>query len=215
MSGLYYTSVKGDSGDSIICKITPSAQMFKSADGPNGLFSPQEIYLFPEIFNTHFKEWLYSTDSMTWYPVVSGEHGLEIGTFSEKENTLKISNDSDLYTEEDLTVSFKCTTYMDQIYDVATIAKSYEIVDLTVGGRNFILKSHIFDDLKEWGEESVTSTNADGTKTTWYLTRVIENDVQKFDGQPASNISVSVGENVAKEQYVQIDAAENNGGRVH
>jgi len=35
------------------------------------------------------------------------------------------------------------------VYDVATIAKSYDLVDLTVGGRNFMLKSHIFDDAKE------------------------------------------------------------------
>jgi hypothetical protein len=190
--------------------------MFKSADGPNGLFSPQEIYLFPEIFNTHFKEWLYSTDSMTWYPVVSGEHGLEIGTFSEKENTLKISNDSDLYTEEDLTISFKCTTYMDQIYDVATIAKSYEVVDLTVGGRNFILKSHIFDDLKEWGEEAVQDKDEKGNVIkTWYLTEVQENGVLKYDGQPAELINVTVGEDTAGEDFVQINAQEGNGGRVH
>ena len=87
ITGVYYTIFKGSSGDSIICKITPSSQMFKSVDGPNGPFTPNEILLFPEIFNTYFKAWYYSVDSINWEPVVSGEHGLEVGTFNEKENT--------------------------------------------------------------------------------------------------------------------------------
>jgi len=64
LNGTYYTLFKGETGDSVICKITPSSQMFKSVDGPNGPFTPNEIYLFPEIFNTYFKTWYYSIDSI-------------------------------------------------------------------------------------------------------------------------------------------------------
>ena len=222
LTGIYYTGFKGNSGDSIICKITPSSQMFKSVDGPNGPFTPDEIYLFPEIFNTYFKAWYYSIDSINWEPVISGEHGLEIGTFSEKPNTLKISNTCDLYTEEDTTVSFKCVTYNDSVYDVATIAKSYDLVDLTVGGRNFMLKSHIFDDAKEWGLESVLKTDDEGNpiimngqEVRWYLTEVKENDVVVLDGTPAEGISAETKEESTGEQYIEITANKDNKGRIH
>ena len=205
------------------CNIIPSAEMFKSVDGPGGPYKPEEIYLYPEISNTNFSKWQYSTNSTTWEDVVSGKHGLEIGTFNEKEHTLKVLNSCDLFLEEASIVSFKCITEADSIYNIVTIQKTYDLIDLTVGGRNLILKSHIFDDPKEFGLEIVNPpVDEEGNaQRSFYLTEVQELNSEtgeweiKFDGQPAEGVTVSLIEEESGDQYIKIDAAENNGGRVH
>ena len=115
-SGTYYTIYKGNQGDSMICKIIASSQFFKSTDGPGGLFSPSEIYLFPELYGVSFSRWEYSIDSVNWEIAVSGEHGIEIGSHSGKDNVLILASDSDLYTREDTTISFRCITNYPTVY---------------------------------------------------------------------------------------------------
>lgn len=206
-----------------VCNVIPSSEMFKSVDGPQGPYTPEEIYLFPEILNTDFSKWEYSTDSLTWNTVESGKHSLEIGTFYEKANTLKIKSDCDLFTEENSLVSFKCLTTSNAIYSVITIQKTYDLIDLTVGGRNLILKSHIFEDPKEFGLEIVNppADEEGNIPRSFYLTEVQELNSEtgeweiKFDGQPAEGITVTLIEEESGDQFIQIDAEEGNGGRVH
>lgn len=121
--------------------ITPSAYYFKSTTGKDGTFTPDFIYLYPRFQNATFSSWQYSRDGVNWYSV-SNIGGLTVGTYNSTANTLRISRTSAVYTDTFTSVSFRCNSTTSSVYDIVSIAKIYDVVDLQIGGRNLVLASN-------------------------------------------------------------------------
>lgn len=123
----YWTWFKGESGIDIqAVKINPSTQFFKSTSGTNGIFNPEYIYLYPSFQNVDYSKWQYSTDGTTWTDVVSGSNGLTIATYNSVNNSLRIQNTSDLFTNIITSINFRCVSSTNAIYDSCTITKLYD-----------------------------------------------------------------------------------------
>ena len=52
---------------------------------------------------------------------------------------MRISRLSTLYTDTITSISFKCNSSNSSVYDIVSIAKIYDVVDLQIGGRNLII----------------------------------------------------------------------------
>ena len=131
---------KGDSGSSAsFVDITPSALYFKSTTGSTGTFTPQYIYLYPRFQNATYQGWQYSRDGgVSWQDVVSGLNWLLIDTFDSVPYSLRIDRSSTLYTDTITSISFRCNSTTQGVYDTISIAKIYDVVDLQIGGRNLL-----------------------------------------------------------------------------
>lgn len=121
--------------------ITPSALYFKSTKGKDGEFTPEFIYLYPRFQNATYNGWQYSVDGGINWVNASTLNGLSIATYGGVANSLRISRTSSLYTDIVTSISFRCNTLDPNIYDVVSIAKIYDIVDIQIGGRNYVLNS--------------------------------------------------------------------------
>ena len=131
---------KGDPGSpASLVDITPSALYFKSTTGANGTFTPQYIYLYPRFQNATYQGWQYSRDGgVSWQDVVSGLNWLLIDTFDSVPYSLRIDRSSTLYTDTITSISFRCNSTIEGVYDTISIAKIYDVVDLQIGGRNLL-----------------------------------------------------------------------------
>lgn len=121
-----------------VVHITPSALYFKSTNGQNGTFTPQYIYLYPQFQTVTYSNWQYSTDGGITWKSVSGINGLSVATYNSVANSLRIERSLSLYTNSVTSISFRCNSNNSAIYDIVSIAKIYDIVDLQVGGTNLI-----------------------------------------------------------------------------
>ena len=129
----------GQTGTSAsLVNISPSALYFKSTTGANGTFTPQYIYLYPTFQNATYSSWQYSTDGGATWTSASGANGLTIGTYNSIANSLRVDRASTLYTSSVTSISFRCNSTNASVYDVVSIAKIYDIVDLQIGGRNIL-----------------------------------------------------------------------------
>lgn len=187
-----------------VCKINPSAQVFKSTTGAIGTFTPQYIYLYPTFQNCTYSKWQYSTDGTTWTDVTSGSHSMTIATYNSYANSLRIERTSDLYTSDNSSISFKCITNQSTTYDTVTIIKVYDVTELEIGGRNYWKNSSF-----NLGLESYKIVNNDGT-ISLDKEKFRENSVVKFDRDDAGNIEVDyVTEDTATGKNIHIeDSAE-------
>lgn len=148
---------KGDPGSSAaLVTINPSSLYFKSTTGKDGTFTPNFIYLYPRFQNTSYKSWQYSLNSSTWIDVTE-TNGLTVDTYSSVPNALRISKDSTLYTDTVTSISFRCNSVDSTVYDVVSIIKIYDIVDLQIGGRNLLTNSGYMKTLDGWQNYSVTT----------------------------------------------------------
>ena len=137
--------------------ITPSALYFKSSTGKDGIFDPEYIYLYPRFQNATYNGWQYSTDGgVTWINVTIA-NGLSVGTYNSVANTLRISRASVLYTDTITSISFRCNSLTSGIYDTVSIAKIYDVVDLQIGGRNYIPNTEA-----QWTTPGIASNSAYG-----------------------------------------------------
>jgi hypothetical protein len=118
--------------------ITPSAMYFKSNTGSAGPFEPQYIYLYPRFQNATYSNWQYSRDGGVTWTSVSGANGLTVATYNSVANSLRIDRASTLYTNTVTSISFRCNSTNATVYDTVSIAKIYDVVDLQIGGRNYI-----------------------------------------------------------------------------
>jgi hypothetical protein len=140
------TGIQGATGQAgtsaSLVDITPSALYFKSTTGKDGIFTPEFIYLYPRFQTVTYSKWEYSTNGgTTWNTVNTGNNDLTISTFNSVANTLRIKNTSALYTDSITSISFRCVSSNASVYDTVSIAKIYDVVDLNIGGRNYILNS--------------------------------------------------------------------------
>ena len=147
--------VDGTPGTSAsLVTITPSALYFKSTTGKDGTFSPDTIYLCPRFQNATYSNWQYSIDGGANWLAASGANGLTIGTYNSVANSLAVSKSSTLYTDTITSISFRCNSTTSTVYDVVSIAKIYDVVDLQIGGANLLVstKNFITDSarLKGW-----------------------------------------------------------------
>ena len=137
--------------------ITPSAMYFKSTTGKDGTFTPEYIYLYPRFQNATYSNWQYSIDGGVNWVAASGANGLTVSTYSSIANTLRISRASTLYTDSITSISFRCNSATSGVYDTISIAKIYDVVDLEIGGRNYIRNSEA-----EWVTPGISSSSAYG-----------------------------------------------------
>ena len=136
----YGVAKQGSSGTAAsLVNITPSALYFKSTTGKDGVFTPDYIYLYPRFQTVTYGNWQYSVDGGTTWVAASGANGLSIGTYNSVANSLRISRLSTLYTDTITSISFKCNSSNSSVYDVVSVAKIYDVVDLQIGGRNLIV----------------------------------------------------------------------------
>ena len=124
--------------------IDSSSTVFKSTTGATGTFEPQYIYLYPRFQTVTYSKWQYSTNGTSWSDVSSGSNGLTIGTYNSVANSLRIERTSNLYTNSNTSVSFKCVSSNANYSDTVSIVKLYDVTDINVGGRNYILDSDTF-----------------------------------------------------------------------
>ena len=152
---------KGDKGDTGIpaslVDITPSALYFKSTTGKNGTFDPEYIYLYPRFQNVTYAGWQYSTDGGSTWNNIASANGLLVVSHNSISNTLRISRASTLYTDTITSISFKCLTSNTSVYDTVSVAKIYDVVDLEIGGRNYIPNSDTV-----WSTPGIASNSAYG-----------------------------------------------------
>ena len=67
---------------------------------------------------------------------------MTIGTYNGVANSLRIANNSNLYTDTITSIPFKCISNEASAYDTVSIVKIYDVTELEIGGRNFLLKSN-------------------------------------------------------------------------
>lgn len=134
--------------------ITPSALYFKSTTGATGTFDPQYIYLYPRFQSATYSNWQYSRDGGVTWASVSGANGLTVATYNSVANSLRIDRASTLYTDTITSISFKCNSTTVGVYDTVSIAKIYDVVDLQIGGRNWLTNSGYMTTLQDWKEYS-------------------------------------------------------------
>jgi hypothetical protein len=143
--------------------ITPSSLYFKSTTGKDGVFTPEFIYLYPRFQVVTYDKWQYSVDGgITWTNITSETNGLTVGTYNAVPNSLRISRTSALYADDITSISFRCLSSNNTIYDTVSVAKIYDVVDLKIGGRNLAR----YTDSTNW----INHTNAyvsfsDGTRS--------------------------------------------------
>ena len=147
-----------------LVNITPSALYFKSTTGKDGVFTPDYIYLYPRFQTVTYSGWQYSVDGGTTWVNASGANGLTIDTYNSVANSLRISKSSTLYTDAITSISFKCNSNNSSVYDVVSIAKIYDVVDLQIGSRNLAR----FTDSEYWSHYGSATTNisfSEGTRS--------------------------------------------------
>ena len=128
--------VDGNNGkDAYSVKLISSSQIFKSSDG-GVTFTPNTITITPIYQNCSHSKWEFSIDGGATGNYVSQNTDFEVDV--ENTHTLTISSSSSVFTKDVTAVSLKCTTDKENVYDVITIAKIYDVNDLVIGGRNFL-----------------------------------------------------------------------------
>ena len=121
--------------DAYSVKLISSSQIFKSSDG-GVTFTPNTITITPVYQNCSHSKWEFSIDGgATWNYVWQNT---DFVVDNENTHTLTISSSSSVFTKDVTAVSLKCTTDKENVYDVITIAKIYDVNDLVIGGRNFL-----------------------------------------------------------------------------
>ena len=152
----YGVAKQGSAGTAAsLVDITPSAMYFKSTTGSTGTFTPQYIYLYPRFQNATYSNWQYSLDGgATWKNVISGSDWLLIDTFNSVANALRIERGSKLYTDDITSISFKCNSTTNGVYDTVSIAKIYDVVGLHIGSRNLAR----FTDSEYWSHYGPATT---------------------------------------------------------
>lgn len=177
------TGAKGSTGatgaSAKVASITPSAQIFKSTTGAKGTFTPQYIYLYPKLQSVTYSKWQYSTDGTTWKDVASGSNSFTIGTYNSIANSLRVERNSNIFTSSVTAISFKLVTSDSTVYDTTTIVKIYDVTDLQVGGRNYILDSNTFT--------SAGSADSGTSATSKTIHPSIENGLWKVVVDNATN----------------------------
>ena len=169
----YILSIPEEGEPAKTVSITASSQVFKSDDWGK-TFSPDIIKLTP-LFqgNIEYSKWQYSLNSgSSWVDVVTGTHGLVI-----EATVLSISKDTDLFTDDITSITFKCLSNEEIYYDTFTVFKLYyslvgveddiaEVVKTEISGvetRVDAVEKSIKDEV--WRTTMITVNDEDGNPT--------------------------------------------------
>lgn len=156
--------VDGNNGkDAYSVKLISSSQIFKSSDG-GVTFTPNTITITPIYQNCSHSKWEFSIDGGATWNYVSQNTDFEVDV--ENTHTLTISSSSSVFTKDVTAVSLKCTTDKENVYDVITIAKIYDVNDLVIGGRNFLslITGDIGYCLREYNPIKASDGSVDSTQ---------------------------------------------------
>lgn len=155
-----YKSKNGDPGEigpagpsAKLVTISATSQVFKSNTGKNGTFYPENITLISDVQGLEdiSVSWEYSIDGITWNSV----ENIEGITIDNDLYTLNIERDTILFTDDNSVITFKCIASDSTTYSTISITKIYDVVDMTIGARNYAL-------------ETATSTLIEPNATIYY-----------------------------------------------
>lgn len=158
--------------------ITATTQVFKSTDGGT-TFSPDTIKLTP-LFQggISFGKWQYSINGGTsWADVASGSNGLTIAS-----GVLTIAKTCSLFTNSLTALSFKCISNNSSFFDVMTVLKLYDVTDIEIGGKNYVLhkpdSSQTLNGITASYSDNVWTLKGTNTKTdaNWGIANWIERE---------------------------------------
>lgn len=112
---------KGEDGkDAKRCFIVASSEVFKSTD--NGTtYIPSSTTISPYLQSVTFSAWAYSTDGGNTYTSLSGTLPSGI-TINNTTKVITLTNNSAVFNNAD-TVTFKCTTSDNNVYDILTVTR--------------------------------------------------------------------------------------------
>lgn len=188
----YGVAKQGSAGTpASLVNITPSALYFKSTTGANGTFTPQYIYLYPRFQSATYSNWQYSLDGGATWSDASGANGLTISTYNSVANSLRIDRSSTLYTNDVTSISFRCNSTVDTVYDTVSIAKIYDVVDLNVGARNLAR----FTDSEMWSHYHAASTSTTANVTFSNGTRSTRIKASCIATNTATNVVFGIQQN--------------------
>lgn len=144
-----------------VASILATTQIFKSTDGGE-TFSPDTITLTPSLQNVTFSKWQHSTDGgSTWVDSPSGSNGITIAG-----GVLTLSKDSNLFTSDITSISFKLVTNDVNVYDVLTVARLYDVTEILIGARNLLLNTSFSLGTERWAGSAGSTLEAHNESPT-------------------------------------------------
>lgn len=144
------TGASGTNAKSV--DIVASTQVFKSTDGGK-TFLPNSIVLTAVLQNVTYNGWQCSTDGgKTWSGLSNSTTGWSVSN-----GVLTINNNFGLFTSTNTTVVFRVNTNDSKIYDTITLVKLYDVTDIDVGGRNYLVNSNFINGLDKWTIHDVSN----------------------------------------------------------
>lgn len=154
------TGASGTNAKSV--DIVASTQVFKSTDGGK-TFLPNSIVLTAVLQNVTYSSWQCSTDGgKTWSGLSNSTTGWSVSN-----GVLTINNNFGLFTSTNTTVVFRVNTNDSKIYDTITLVKLYDVTDIDVGGRNYLVNSNFINGLDKWTIHDLSNnTGTDKSVTT-------------------------------------------------
>ena len=153
------TGASGTNAKSV--DIVASTQVFKSTDGGK-TFLPNSIVLTAVLQNVTYSSWQCSTDGgKTWSGLSNSTTGWSVSN-----GVLTINNNFGLFTSTNTTVVFRVNTNDSKIYDTITLVKLYDVTDIDVGGRNYLVNSNFSNGLDKWTIHDLSNNTGTGKSVT-------------------------------------------------
>lgn len=153
------TGASGTNAKSV--DIVASTQVFKSTDGGK-TFLPNSIVLTAVLQNVTYNGWQCSTDGgKTWSGLSNSTTGWSVSN-----GVLTINNNFGLFTSTNTTVVFRVNTNDSKIYDTITLVKLYDVTDIDIGGRNYLVNSNFINGLDKWTIHDVSNNTGTGKSVT-------------------------------------------------
>ena len=153
------TGASGTNAKSV--DIVASTQVFKSTDGGK-TFLPNSIVLTAVLQNVTYSSWQCSTDGgKTWSGLSNSTTGWSVSN-----GVLTINNNFGLFTSTNTTVVFRVNTNDSKIYDTITLVKLYDVTDIDVGGRNYLVNSNFINGLDKWTIHDLSNNTGTGKSVT-------------------------------------------------
>lgn len=173
----YSSTTRGATGAAAsLVDISASSQVFKSTDGGT-TFSPNTIVLTPRFQTVTYNTWQYDRHDGQGFKAASGANGVTIAN-----GVLTITKDSTLFDKTHSTITFKCISSNSAVYDTVTIVKLYDVSDIQIGGRNYILNSNFSSETKKWNNWGSPTTRAliNSDKKNWM--HIVGSGTAKWQG---------------------------------
>lgn len=170
----FTVSHRGATGEAAsLLTLTASQQYFKSTDGGK-TYGPDSIVLTPSTQNCTCAYWYYSTNNgSNWNRITTTTVSDTQCYFDATTKQLTIPKGFSEFNSEVTAISFRCQSDIENVYDVITIARITDVVDMDLGVTNYILNSNFYNGADNWAIGGI-STLAERNSRKWIRCRVNE-----------------------------------------